>query len=58
MTDKLIQKIEGSYPFLSICRYADNEYIGIIMNQDKNIITMYDYGMILNEELKRKFLDL
>ena len=58
MSDDLIKKIEEKYPFLSICQYADNEYIGIIMNRDKNILTMYDYDMIEVPELKKHFLEL
>ena len=57
MSDDLIKKIEEKYPFLSICQYADNEYIGIIMNRDKNILTMYDYDMIEVPELKKHFLE-
>jgi hypothetical protein len=58
MSDDLIKKIEEKYPFLSICQYAGDEYIGIIMNRDKSILTMYDYDMIEIPELKKHFLEL
>ena len=58
MDIELFEKIVEKYPFLSICRYAENEHVGIIQNQDSAVTTMYDFGAIVNEELKVKFLEL
>jgi hypothetical protein len=58
MDNELFQKIVNKYPFLSICRYADHEYVGIILNQDNAVTTMYDFGGIVEAELKQTFLEL
>ena len=58
MDTELFEKITDRYPFLSIVRYAENEHVGIILNQDASVTTMYDFGSILEEELKRIFLEL
>jgi len=58
MDIELFEKIVEKYPFLSICRYAENEHVGIILNQDSQVTTMYDFGAIVEEELKRRFLEL
>jgi len=58
MDTELFEKITDKYPFLSIVRYAENEHVGIILNQDASITTMYDFGSIYEEELKRIFLEL
>jgi len=58
MENELFQKIAEKYPFLSIILYAEKEYIGIIMNQDKILTTMYDFSSIDDLELKRLFLEL
>ena len=58
MDTELFEKITDRYPFLSIVRYAENEHVGIILNQDASVTTMYDFGSILEEELKRMFLEL
>lgn len=58
MDIELFEKIVEKYPFLSICRYAENEHVGIIQNQDSSVTTMYDFGAIVNEELKVRFLEL
>ena len=58
MDIELFEKIVEKYPFLSICRYAENEHVGIILNQDSQVTTMYDFGAIVEEELKQRFLEL
>lgn len=58
MDIELFEKITDRYPFLSIVRYAENEHVGIILNQDASVTTMYDFGSIFEEELKRMFLEL
>ncbi len=46
------------YPFLSIARVGTNEYVGIIQNSSKLIVSMYDYNSIKTPELKKLFLEL
>jgi len=58
MENKLFQRIAEKYPFLSIVLYANKEHIGIIMNQDKVLTTMYDFGAISDLDQKQLFLEL
>jgi len=58
MKNELFQRIAEKYPFLSIVLYANKEHIGIIMNQDKVLTTMYDFGAISDLNQKQLFLDL
>ena len=58
MENQLFERIQEKYPFFSIVLYADKEHIGIIMNQDKVLTTMYDFGQITDDNLKRLFLEL
>lgn len=51
-------KLSENYPFLSICTYASQDYVGIIQNRDDMVTTIYDYGSIVEAELKSKFLEL
>lgn len=39
-------EIIESFPFVSVLLYGGNEYIGIIINQDKNVISFYNLGSI------------
>jgi len=51
-------KLAEKYPFISLCIYASNEYVGIIQNRDEIVTTIYDYGLILDHELKLTFINL
>ena len=54
----LRDKIKEDFPFISILTYGGNEYVGIIINQDQNVTSMYDYNLLKNEDQKRKMLEL
>jgi hypothetical protein len=55
---ELFEKIAERYPFITFCTYASNEYVGVIQNRDDQITTIYDFGGIVNDQLKRDFLEL
>ena len=46
------------YPYLSHITYGGNDYIGIIQNFDEIITTIYDFGLLKDNELKKNFLNL
>lgn len=54
----LTKQIQENFPFLSVVTYGGNEYIGIIINQDQYVTSMYVYTKIVTEEQKKRFLDL
>jgi hypothetical protein len=58
MTNDLFAKLSNQYPFITLCVYANNEYVGIVQNHDDIITTIYDFGAIKDLELKKKFLEL
>ena len=58
MGQNIIDQLTEKYPFMSLCVYANVEYVGIIQNQDDTITTIYDFGGIQDTELKHLFLDL
>jgi len=56
--DKLFEKLSEKYPFLSVCRYGDEEFVGIIQNRDNQITSLYNFGALPTPELKKLFLEL
>ena len=58
MTTDIFAQLAEKYPFITLCRYATQEYVGIIQNQDEAITTIYDFGAIQDVVAKRIFLDL
>jgi hypothetical protein len=58
MGDNIFTKLTEKYPFITLCLYANTEYVGIIQNRDDAITTIYDFGNITDPELKKLFIDL
>ena len=46
------------YPFISYLTYGGNDYIGIIQNSDEVITTLYDFGLLKEDAVKKIFLEL
>ena len=58
MNDEFFKKLSENHPFITICTYSNQDYVGIIQNRDDSVTTMYDYGAIVQAELRSKFLEL
>jgi hypothetical protein len=52
----LFEKLAAKYPFLTVCRYADEEHVGIIQNRDGIITSLYDFGSLPTLQHKELFL--
>jgi hypothetical protein len=58
MSSDFLKKLSANHPFITVCSYAGQEYIGVVQNRDDDVTTFYDYGAIIEQELKRLFLEL
>ena len=58
MSNEIFEKLSTKYPFITLCLYASQEYVGIIQNRDDAITTIYDFGSIADLEAKKLFLEL
>ena len=58
MGENIFKSLTAKYPFITLCVYAGVEYIGIIQNQDENITTIYDFGLVQDAKMRRLFIDL
>lgn len=54
----LLKNIQENFPFLSVVQYGGNEYVGIIINQDQWVTSMYVYTDIKGEAQEQEFLQL
>ena len=52
------KKLSDNHPFITVCSYASQDFVGIIQNRDDMVTTIYDYGSILTTDLKARFLEL
>ena len=55
---EFFKKIQETHPFITVCQYAGQDYVGIVQNRDDSITTIYDYGAIISPEFKNRFLEL
>lgn len=52
------KKLSEAHPFITVCHYAQQDYVGIVQNRNETVTSLYDYGAIVSQELKTKFLML
>jgi len=55
---RITTNLQENFPFISVIVHVSHEYVGIIINQDAQVTSMYDYSMIKTEEEKQRFLEL
>jgi hypothetical protein len=55
---KLRDEITQNLPFVSVINYGDNEYVGIIINQDQFVTSFYDLNAIKTPEERTLFLEI
>ena len=52
------KRLTENHPFITVCSYANQDYVGIVQNRDDIVTTIYDYGAITDAVIKEKFLEL
>ena len=55
---RITEHLQQNFPFISVINHVDKEYVGIIINQDAQVTSMYDYVAIRTEEERTRFLEL
>lgn len=56
--NEFFKKLSELHPFITVCSYAGQDYVGIVQNRDDVVTTIYDYGSILDQMMREKFLEL
>ena len=51
-------QFQENFPFISCIKCNEEEYIGIILNLDNNVTSIYDFGIIRTDFEKQSFLEL
>ena len=54
----LLKDIEENFPFISVVGYGGNEYVGIVINQDQTVTSMYVFTELRSEIEKKVFLEM
>jgi hypothetical protein len=51
-------QFQTNFPFVSCVKSNEKEYVGIILNADSHVTSIYDLGMIVDEETRKLLLEL
>ncbi len=54
----ILKEFKEKFPFISIVSYGGNEYVGIVINQDNIVTSMYVFTDIKTDTEKELFLEL
>ena len=54
--NEIFNTLKDKFPFLSLIRKGDLEFVGIVQNQDSSVISFYDYGRIMSPHDKMRYL--
>lgn len=55
---KLRENIEQNLPFITVLLYGEEEYVGLIINQDQYVTSFYDLESLRTPEEKTLLLEL
>jgi hypothetical protein len=58
MGNNIFEKLTEKYPFITLCVYANQEYVGVVQNRDDIVTTIYDFGSVTDQSDKMLFLEL
>jgi hypothetical protein len=58
MGNNIFEKLTEKYPFITLCVYANAEYVGVVQNRDDIVTTIYDFGAVTDQQAKMLFLEL
>jgi hypothetical protein len=58
MGNNIFEKLTEKYPFITLCVYANAEYVGVVQNRDDAVTTIYDFGSVQTQQEKLEFLEL
>lgn len=51
-------EFQTNFPFITCIRCVDEEYVGIIINYDLQVTSIYDLSNLKNDEDRKRFLEL
>ena len=55
---KLRDNIEQNLPFISVLNYGEEEYVGIIINQDQFVTSFYDLNAVRSPDERTILLEI
>lgn len=55
---RITENLQENFPFITVLNHVSAEYVGIVINQDAQVTSMYDYASLRTDKEKQRFLEL
>ena len=55
---RITENLQENFPFITVLNHVSAEYVGIVINQDAQVTSIYDYASIRSDKEKQRFLEL
>lgn len=55
---RISEQTQENFPYMTVINYVDREFVGIVINQDQQITSMYDFEQLRSDEEKKRFLEM
>lgn len=55
---RITENLQENFPFITVINHVTIEYVGIIINQDAIVTSMYDYTALKSDRERTRFLEL
>ena len=55
---RITENLQENFPFITVLNHVNAEYVGIVINQDSQVTSMYDYASIRSDNEKQRFIEL
>ena len=55
---RITENLQENFPFITVINHVNHEYVGIIINQDSLVTSIYDYTALRTDKEKIRFLEL
>jgi len=55
---RITENLQENFPFISVLTHSEKEYVGIIINQDSNVTSFYDYELCHTDKERSNILEL
>jgi hypothetical protein len=55
---RITENLQENFPFITVLNHVSAEYVGIVINQDAQVTSIYDYASIRSDQEKQRFLEL
>jgi len=55
---RITENLSKNFPWITVLTYVDKEYVGVVINQDPQVTTLYDWEMIRDFAQRQRFVDM